>query len=112
MFADKNLDRFSEALSRSKDIASRIPAAGIIGVLKGMIARSSRLSFMEKGNVPCLWILGSLDNYIPCEAIQKKINMPVNAEVVVLENSGHLGFIEEEERTVEVITEFIEKIKY
>jgi pimeloyl-ACP methyl ester carboxylesterase len=112
MFADKNLDGFSEALSRSKDIASRIPAAGIIGVLKGMIVRPSRLSFMEKGNVPCLWILGLMDNYISCETIQKKINLPLNAEVVILENSGHLGFIEEEERTVKVITEFTEKLKY
>ena len=112
MFADKNLDRFSKALLHSKDIASRIPAEGIIGVLKGMITRPSRLSFMEKGDLPCLWILGSLDNYIPCEAIQKKINLPANAEIVVLENSGHLGFIEEEKRTVEVITEFTENLKY
>jgi pimeloyl-ACP methyl ester carboxylesterase len=110
MFADKNLSKFSEALSRSKEIASQISAKGIIGVLKAMIERPSRLSFMEKGLVPCLWILGSLDNYIPCEAIQKKINLPENAEVVILENSGHMGFVEEEERSAEVITGFVEKL--
>jgi hypothetical protein len=30
---------------------------------------------------------------------------------VILENSGHLGFIEEEDRTVEIITEFVEKLE-
>lgn len=112
MFADKNLDKFSEALLRSKDIASRISAEGIIGVLKAMMERPSRLSFMEKGLVPCLWILGSLDNYIPCEAIQKKIRLPENAKVVILENSGHMGFVEEEEKSVEVITEFVERLSW
>ena len=111
MFADENLNKFSEALLQSREIASRISAAGIIGVLKGMIKRPSRLLFMEEGRVPCLWVLGLMDNYIPCDAIQKKINLPANAEVVILKNSGHLGFIEEEERSVEVLTDFVEKLK-
>ena len=111
MFADSNLDKFSEALKNSKGIASRIPDIGIIAVLNGMIIRPSRLSVMERGRVPCLWILGKMDNYIPCETIQKKVKLPANAKVVVLENSGHLGFIEEEERSVEVLARFIEEFK-
>ncbi|MBA4322234.1 MAG: alpha/beta hydrolase [Odoribacter sp.] len=110
MFADKNLDDFSEELFRSRTIASRIPAEGIISVLKGMIARPSRLSFMEEGRVPCLWILGLMDNYIPCEHIQKEVNLPSNAGVEVLKKSGHLGFVEEEERTAEIIKKFVDKL--
>jgi pimeloyl-ACP methyl ester carboxylesterase len=111
MYADINLEKFSAELERSKKIASEIRAEGIVAVLKGMMVRPSRLSIMEKGIVPCLWILGSMDNYIPCDEIQKKVKLPENAELVILKNSGHLGFIEEEERSVEVITGFIEKVK-
>jgi pimeloyl-ACP methyl ester carboxylesterase len=111
MFAINNLDKFPEELLRSKDIASRISAEGIIAVLKGMIARPSRLSIMEKGTVPCLWILGLMDNHIPCEAIQKKVILPASAKVIILENSGHMGFVEEEERSVKVITGFVERLK-
>jgi pimeloyl-ACP methyl ester carboxylesterase len=110
MFADHNIDKYADAILRLKEIASKITAEGIIAVLKGMLSRPSRLSLMEEGRVPCLWILGLMDNYIPCVAIQKKINLPPNAEVVILENSGHIGFVEEEERSVEVITKFVEKI--
>ena len=70
---------------------------GIIAVLNGMMARPSRLSVMEEGKVPCLWILGAMDNYIPCDTIQKRVKLPSNARVVVLEKSGHMGFIEEED---------------
>jgi pimeloyl-ACP methyl ester carboxylesterase len=111
MYADINLEKFSADLERSKKIASEIRAEGIVAVLRGMMARPSRLSVMEKGIVPCLWILGSMDNYIPCEDIQKKIKLPENAELVILRNSGHLGFIEEEERSLDVITKFVEELK-
>ncbi len=110
MFADSNLEKFSDALQGIKDIASRIPGEGILAVLKGMIIRPSRVKVMEEGKVPCLWILGSMDNYIPADVIQKKVRLPDNAMVVVLNNSGHLGFIEEEDLSVKVITEFVEKL--
>ena len=110
MFATSNLEKFDDALQRSKDIASRIPGEGIIAVLKGMMTRPSRLQIMEKGQVPCLWILGTMDNYIPCEEIQAKVKLPSNAKAVVLDGSGHMGFVEEEELSVKIVSEFVKKI--
>jgi len=110
MFASANLDKFSEALQTSKEIASRIPGNGIIAVLNGMMIRPSRLKVMEKGVAPCLWILGSMDNYIPCDSIQAMVNLPSNAETVVLKNSGHIGFIEEEDLSVKVVMDFLKKL--
>jgi pimeloyl-ACP methyl ester carboxylesterase len=107
MFAISNLENFSVALQRSKDIASVIPGDGIIAVLNGMIQRPSRLSFMEEGRVPCLWILGRMDNYIPCGTIIEKVKLPANATLVILENSGHMGFIEEEGLVVKILSEFV-----
>jgi pimeloyl-ACP methyl ester carboxylesterase len=110
MFAPVNLVNYSDALQRSKEIASQIPGEGIIAVLKGMIIRPSRLNLVEKGRVPFLWILGSMDNYIPCDLVQSKVKLPVNAKVVILKNSGHIGFIEEEENSIKAITEFVNQI--
>jgi len=111
MYAPVNLDKFREELQRSKNIASTICDEGIIAVLNGMMNRPSRLKFMEAGKVPCLWILGKMDNYISCYEIQKKVNLPANAKIVVLENSGHMGFIEEEDLSVSVMTDFIQALK-
>ena len=109
MFAPQNIDKNSEALQRSKEIASKIPGEGIIAVLNGMMQRPSRLDLMEEGRIPCLWILGYMDSYIPYDVIQTKVILPVNATVVILEKSGHLGFIEEEDRSVEAIIGFVKK---
>lgn len=111
MFAAQNLKKFSASLEKSKQIASSIQGEGIIAVLKGMMARPSRLAVMEKGKVPCLWILGTMDNYIDCEQAQTKVKLPQNAELEILKNSGHLGFIEEEEKSLEILAEFVGKCK-
>jgi pimeloyl-ACP methyl ester carboxylesterase len=110
MYASVNLGRLTDALRRSKEIASRIPDKGIIAVLSGMIARPSRAHLMEEGKVPCLWILGEMDNYIPRETIQSKVKLPPNSEVVILKNSGHMGFVEEEEESLKAITGFAGKL--
>jgi pimeloyl-ACP methyl ester carboxylesterase len=107
MFANINLDKFHDSLERSKMIASSIPGEGIIAVLRGMMKRPSRISVMEEGKVPCLWILGAMDNHIDCELVQTRVRLPENAEIAILKNSGHMGFIEEEERSLKIMAEFV-----
>lgn len=106
MYATQNLEKFSKDLQRSKDIAATIRDEGIIAVLNGMINRPSRQKIMEEGRVPCLWILGRQDNYISLTDVLSKVNLPGNARVEILENSGHMGFIEEQDLSVKLISDF------
>ena len=110
MFASPNLSTFSEAVSRSNDIASGIGDEGIIAALKGMMSRPSRVGVMEAGKIPLLWILGKLDSHISYDAVQSRVRLPSNAKLIILENSGHMGFVEEEDRSVQILTEFINEV--
>lgn len=109
MFADFNINRFIRKLEEHKKIASQISEAGIIAVLKGMIKRPSRAGLLEKGEVPLLMIMGRHDNYIPFKQIKANIRLPQNSELIVLENSGHLGFVEEKEKSSESIADFFDR---
>lgn len=106
MFATSNLEKFADFVTRSEMTASKIPGEGIVAVLNGMMQRPSRVKVMEEGRVPCLWILGSLDNYIPSTVI-KRVNMPSNARILPLERSGHMGFIEEQDACLEEFSDFV-----
>jgi pimeloyl-ACP methyl ester carboxylesterase len=112
MFAESNLKLMDEELSRSKKLASQNPAEGIIAMLNGMIVRPSRVSVVESGKVPLLWILGRHDLYFTPEKALGTVKIPVNARVVVLENSGHLGFIEETGTAAKMITGFAVEITW
>ncbi len=112
MFAAINLSRFPLQVKRLKELASKTPDYGITAMLNGMMARPSRAGVMEKGLVPCLWILGAMDSHIQHEEIPKKVNLPENTRVVVLKNSGHIGFIEEEAESLKAFTAFMDMVEY
>ena len=112
MFADMNLPAMASELERSKKIASRIPGEGIISILNGMMARPSRAGIIEKGTVPLLWILGRWDKYYSPGKALGSVKLPSSARVIILENSGHLGFIEEKELSIRLITEFAATLKW
>ncbi len=109
MFADFNKERYYEELERHQKIASEIPAEGIIAALNGMISRPSRIKILEQGDIPLLMIFGKHDNYIPYQVIRNKIQLPWNAKIIVLDTSGHLGFVEEKKNSLKAITDFYNK---
>lgn len=112
MFAEKNLSRMPDALARMEMIASRCPDEGIISVLRGMMARPSRVHVIEEGRIPLLWILGRHDLYFTPEKALGDVKIPGNCRVVIMEDSGHLGFIEEPDHSAAIITKFAEELKY
>ncbi|MEE4115141.1 MAG: alpha/beta hydrolase [Marinilabiliaceae bacterium] len=111
MFADKNLEIFSEDVERLKIIASQHRAEGIISVLKGMIKRKSRADIMLNSRLPMLYVLGKMDNYIPYNDIMSRLLMPATGEIVSLENSGHMGFLEETDKLASIILKFVSNLK-
>lgn len=111
MFSNSNLDRFALEVERSKEIASFHEAEGIVSIVKGMMNRKSREHVVTEGRVPLLIILGTKDNYIDYESVMSRISLPSNGSIETLSRSGHMGFIEEADRSKEIVTKFISSLK-
>lgn len=102
-FATDNLEKFNGQVDYAKEIAMDIPGEGIVAALNGMINRPDRSDILSGTFLPFLWILGKKDNYIPYEAIIKKVELPKHGKLITLENSGHMGFVEEKQKSLEAI---------
>ena len=79
---------------------------GIIALLNGMIARCDQNEMLQKSPVRQLFILGRKDEYITQSVAEAMVEAHPQAKVVWLENSGHMGFIEEPEACAEALLEF------
>ena len=112
LYAKTNLNKFKKAIERSMEIASDTDEKTIIADLKGMIARPSMEEVITNGKVPFLWILGKMDIHINHETVMQNVRLPENCRVVILNKSGHMGFIEEEDKAVELLTEFVDDLIY
>lgn len=102
LFANQNHDRLSGEIEHIKSIARDTSNAGIVGALNGMAQRPDRNHVIEKASFPVTMIFGKYDNLITMGVAQALEERHKNAKTIYLENSGHMGFIEEPERTVSV----------
>jgi pimeloyl-ACP methyl ester carboxylesterase len=105
-FASDNLERLKDQLEWAKEIASRTEGEGIISLLNGMKGRPDRCELLKDDIVPMMLIAGMKDNYIPFEAMQKIKKLGANVHLETLENSGHMGFIEETEKSAGILKSF------
>ena len=111
LFANSNLEKYAGERERLKKIAAAISERGIIAALRGMMERPSRVEVMEDISIPCLWLLGGMDNHIDSAEATAKVHLSDRIRIAILENSGHMGFIEEPELSFTLLDSFISSIR-
>jgi pimeloyl-ACP methyl ester carboxylesterase len=94
----------------AKSIASSIPEETLIASLEAMRRRPDNSDLVRNTTVPIQFILGRHDvNINPQQIVSTFGNYPkVFAEI--LENSAHMGFIEETEASATILSDFINRI--
>ncbi len=106
-FARENLESLRSEVQRATQIAIGTPDEGIIACLYGMMQRPSREKVLSKTNIPVLVIAGKHDDYISYDDVATKIPLSENSNFVTLENSGHIGFLEEPEKSLKALSDFV-----
>ena len=108
-FAEHNRRRLKSYIDDLTECVHITEDDGIVALLGGMIERADQNEMLRKCNVSQLFIMGKHDAYIPVEAAEAIIANNPQAEVAWLENSGHMGFIEEPEACAEALLKFVLK---
>ncbi len=80
----------------------------VIAAMAGMKERESYLDILIETNVPVLFILGKQDARIPLEIVLAQTSLPTTSQILILGNSGHMGWLEEQERTIITIDSFMQ----
>jgi pimeloyl-ACP methyl ester carboxylesterase len=107
MFADNNLSRMEESIAMISENATISEPKGIIACLKGMKNRKDMNPFLSGFDKPLLFIFGKKDKYIAETVALGLIEKFPHADSLILENSGHAGFLEEPEMSSQKLIEFI-----
>lgn len=106
-FAPDNLKRMREEVAFLEEQALVAEPEGVVALLRGMKERGDSNELLRTSAVPQLFILGKKDGYIPVERAEAMVEAHPQAQVVWLENSGHLGYLEEPERCAEAVANFV-----
>ena len=85
----------------------RTTQKGLTQALMAMRSRPDSISFLEQTPLPVLFIAGKNDMLIPAKDIFYQSSLCKQSEIIYLENSAHLGFIEEPEKFSNAINDFV-----
>ena len=105
-FAKKNRTLFEKEIEAMKALARKNSMEGIAAALAGMRDRKERMDVLKNLKVPVLFLLGRYDSLMPIDKLLPQIKLPENSLTIVLENSGHMGFIEEKEEAIFTIDNY------
>lgn len=110
MFATDRLQEHSDELEFCKSLARKMDDQAVKASILGLKARSDRSEILAHAKCPCLNIAGRKDNFIPFKEVAEKIVLPSDSELLVAEESGHMGFYEQPDFILQGVRQFLKRI--
>lgn len=110
LFATENTEKFDTIIRRNYESAMKMSPENIISSIETMRDRKDRASILKNLKQPFLLIHGEKDNFISSETA-KKMQLPEKGRKLILKNSGHAGFIEEPQKSLEALIDLMRQIQ-
>jgi len=82
-------------------------AENLVSYYEAMMKRPDRTEVLRNSQVPVLFVLGKYDAAVPIEDGWKLCHLPQLSYIHHLENSGHMGMLEEVNETNQLLTQFV-----
>jgi pimeloyl-ACP methyl ester carboxylesterase len=108
LFADKQKSEadIRQLIEMGKSIAPEV----LIQYYKAMMSRASTTHVLEKFNHPVLFVFGEHDKAVPLQQGLEQSHLPPVSHIHILRKSGHMGMLEEKEKTLQIFTHFLQGI--
>lgn len=106
-FAPANRKRMANRIEELADQVFLTEDAGVLAMLRGMEQRRDNNATLTGSPIPQMFIFGRGDEFITSDVAAGMIRLHPQAMVAWLENSGHMGFVEEPEASADAILGFV-----
>ncbi|MEG1572330.1 MAG: alpha/beta hydrolase [Bacteroidales bacterium] len=108
LFAEGNAEKFPTQIRQLTEGAQKMDKDAIIASQLGMRDRTSYLNVLVEASHPVLFIQGKRDTKSNLQKVIAQALLPKHSEILLID-SGHMGFIEEEQQTISFIQGFAQR---
>lgn len=106
LFDQRHVAEYSTDIEKLQEQAALMQPEAIIAALAGMRDRESQLQFLLLSEIPVLFIIGKQDSRMPYNQLMAQAVIPSHSEVLLLEDVGHMGYIEAPGKTLQALRHF------
>jgi pimeloyl-ACP methyl ester carboxylesterase len=109
LYSSSTQTTHSSIIQQHINDVSYFSEAVLISYYQSMMERPDRTAVLKQNKMPVLFVLGRKDSIIPFENALKLATMADVTYIHALDNSGHMGMVEEPEITNKIINNFLLK---
>ncbi|GAB1403592.1 alpha/beta hydrolase [Lentimicrobium sp.] len=111
LFADANRERLSTDIEKLRNRAAATSPRAIIAALEGMKQRKGAVAFLTETEIPVYFVIGREDSRMPYNKVMAQAMLCKQAEVMLLQNVGHMGFLEAPDKIFPALRDFFRRNK-
>ncbi|HTI07756.1 MAG TPA: alpha/beta fold hydrolase [Puia sp.] len=112
LFADSTRKQQPELMASLIDRYAGFNPEVLAAYQQAMILRPDRTPVLQQSTVPVLFIFGQQDALLPLDASLRQSHMPRLAHIHLLENSGHMGMLEDSGRSNRILDDFLQSLPF
>lgn len=109
LFSPKTKDEKPGIIDEQVAGLGNFTEAALVSYYESMIQRPDRTMVLRNSTIPVLFVAGKYDAAIPQEDIIKQCHLPSLSYIHILENSGHMGMLEEPGKSNLILKNFLEE---
>ena len=108
LFPDHRRIELAEAIAQAIEDGKRSSLEGLLAYTVAMRDRKDRLGVLQQFAGPKLLLAGTLDGSVKIES--SRAQQEAYTHYIELEGVGHLGMVEEKEKTLAVVQDFVREV--
>lgn len=110
LFSDDFKTKNQQIIKEIIDRFTNFPDASLVHYYEAMMQRPDRTQVLRSFPRPILFVLGEQDTAIPLSDGLNQCHMPGLSYIHILRNSGHMGMIEETEKSGKILIKFLQEL--
>lgn len=111
LYAPATREKFPALINNHINKTHNFSGAALVLYMVSMINRPDRTHILKQTHLPVLFILGKYDTAVPIKDGLEQVHLPDLSYIHVLEESGHMGMIEERAVANRILNEYISGIE-
>jgi pimeloyl-ACP methyl ester carboxylesterase len=111
LFSPKTKDEMPELVDEFLNSLRNFSRDALVSYYEAMMQRPDRSAVLKKANVAVLLIAGEYDNAVPLKDGLELAHLPGKTYFHVLKKSGHMGMLEEAEKTNRLLRNYLKDLK-
>jgi pimeloyl-ACP methyl ester carboxylesterase len=107
LYAPATREKAPQLIEQHLGSSRNFSGAALVSYYEAMIRRPDRTGVLRNSKVPVLFVLGRYDVAVPLEDGLKLCHLPQLSYIHLLDNSGHMGMVEEPDLSNNILSQFM-----